>query len=137
MEMVDGRGLVTTRMYRGLREHWRGWGKNAYAGSRGGAAFFLLMIAGLPLVTIIPFALVLGGLAARRGRVIAAGGAASAAALAYRAWLQHEMRVPWRYVWTLPLAGAVFTGILCRGVWRSLTHQGVEWKGRSYIVRQE
>lgn len=137
MEMVDGCGLVSTRMYRGLREHWRGWGKNAYAGSRGGTAFFLLMIAGLPLVTIVPFALALGGLVTRRWRATAAGGITMAAALAYRAWLQRELRVPWRYAWTLPLAGAVFTGILSRGFWRSLTHRGVEWKGRSYTVRQK
>ncbi|HEX6797574.1 MAG TPA: glycosyltransferase, partial [Ktedonobacterales bacterium] len=135
MEMVDGRGLVSTRMYRGLREHWRGWGKNAYAGSRGGSEFFLLMIAGLPLVTIVPFALALGGLVTRHWRVAIAGGTTAAAALAYRAWLQRGMRVPWRYVATLPLAGAVFTGILSRGLWRSLTHRGVEWKGRSYTVR--
>ena len=137
MEMVDGRGMVSTRMYRGIREHWRGWGKNAYAGSRGGVAFFLLMIAGLPLVTIMPFALAVGGLATRRPRLVMSGAIASAAALAYRAWLQREMRVPWHYVWTLPLAGAIFTGILVRGALRSLSGRGVEWKGRSYVVRQE
>lgn len=137
MEMVDGRGMVSTRMYRGLRDHWRGWGKNVYAGSRGGTAFFMLMIVGLPLVTITPFALTVGGLIARRPRIVAAGLVASAAAVAYRAWLQREMRVPWRYIWTLPLAGAVFTGILGRGFWRSLRRRGVEWKGREYVVRQE
>jgi chlorobactene glucosyltransferase len=137
MEMVDGRSLVSTRMYRGLAEHWRGWSKNAYAGSRGGAAFFVLMIAGLPLVTIVPFALALIGALTGRRQIAAAGGTATVAALAYRAWLQHEMHVPWRYVWTMPLAGAIFTGILGHGFWRSLTRRGVEWKGRSYVVRQE
>lgn len=137
MEMVDGHGLVSTRMYRGLGEHWRGWGKNVYAGSRGGTPFFLLMIAGLPLVTIVPFALVLGGLLARRGQVVVAGGIATMAAVAYRAWLQRGMCVPWRYVWTVPVAGAVFTGILGRGLWRSLTGRGIEWKGRSYTMRHD
>jgi chlorobactene glucosyltransferase len=137
LRMVDGRGLVSTRMYRGLGEHWRGWGKNVYAGSRGGPLFYLLMVAGLPMVTIVPFALALVGVLARRRQVVAAGTLAAGATLAYRAWLDREQGVPWYYAMTHPLAGAIFTGILARGLWRKLTGRGVEWKGREYQVAQD
>ncbi|MFI5273896.1 MAG: glycosyltransferase [Ktedonobacterales bacterium] len=137
MRMLDGRDLVRTRMYHSLAEHWRGWGKNAYAGSRGGPFFFALMLAGLPLVTVVPFVLAAGGAVTRHWRAALAGAVASAAAITYRGWLNRDLGVPWRYVWTQPLAGAVFTGILARGLWRGLTGRGVEWKGRAYVVRQE
>lgn len=137
LQMVDGRGLVSTRMYRGLREHWHGWGKNVYAGSRGGPLFYLLMIAGLPIVTLVPLALLLAGLLTRRKQVTAAGAVASAVELAYRAWLDRELGVPRPYALSQPLAGAIFTGILVRGLWRKLTGRGVEWKGREYRSAQD
>src|SRR5260221_2246278 len=76
LELVDGRALVRTRMYHGLREHWEGWSKNAYAGSRGGGLFYLLMIACLPLICVVPFVLPLVALLARRPRVMLAGSGA-------------------------------------------------------------
>ncbi|MGH2510951.1 MAG: glycosyltransferase, partial [Ktedonobacteraceae bacterium] len=57
LAMVDGRDLVRVRMYRGLRETWRGWRKNVFLGSRGGLPFVLLQLLGLPMVTILPFLL--------------------------------------------------------------------------------
>lgn len=134
MEMVDGRTLVATRMYQTLGEHWEGWSKNAYAGSRGGLPFYLLMIAGLPMVTIAPFALLLAGILSRRGRFALPGAAAVAATVAYRAQVQRGMAVPFRYAWTQPLAGAVFTGILIRSFWRVATGRGVVWRGRTIRV---
>src|SRR5258708_9261035 len=80
LELVDGRALVRTRMYHGLGEHWEGWSKNSYAGSRGGGLFYLLMIAGLPLTCVVPFVLPLVGLLARRPRVTLAGSVAAGAA---------------------------------------------------------
>jgi len=131
MEMIDGRSLVATRMYQTLGEHWDGWGKNAYAGSRGGLPFYLLMIVGLPTVTIAPFALLLAGIVARRGRFALPGAVAATSMVVYRARVQRGMRVPLRYVWTQPLAGAIFTGILIRSFWRVVTGRGVVWRGRT------
>jgi chlorobactene glucosyltransferase len=132
LELVDGRTLVRTRMYHGLREHWEGWSKNAYAGSRGGGLFYLLMIAGLPLVCVVPFVLPLVGLLARRPRVALAGSVAAGAVVAYRAQLNQELGVPFRYVWTHPLGALVFTGILARSFWRVRSGRGVRWRGRTY-----
>jgi chlorobactene glucosyltransferase len=134
MEMVDGRSLVSTRMYRTLDEHWEGWSKNAYVGSRGGMPFYLLMIVGLPMVTIAPFALLLAGVATRRRQLALPGVAAVAATVTYRASVQRGMAVPFRYAWTQPLAGAVFTGILLRSFWRVATGRGVMWRGRTIRV---
>lgn len=134
MEMIDGRSLVSTRMYRALGEHWEGWSKNAYAGSRGGLPFYLLMIVGLPLVTIAPLALLLAGIATRRRQLALPGAAAVAATVAYRARVQRGMAVPFRYAWTQPLAGAIFTGILIRSFWRVATGRGVVWRGRTIHV---
>jgi chlorobactene glucosyltransferase len=133
-ELVDGRSLVHTRMYHNLREHWNGWSKNAYAGSRGGPLFYLLMIAGLPLLCIVPFALLLFGLVSRRRRWIVTGGIPVAATIAYRTRLNREVHVPWRYIWTHPLAAAVFTGILAHSLWRKWSGRGVQWKSRTIRV---
>ncbi|MGZ3639027.1 MAG: glycosyltransferase [Ktedonobacterales bacterium] len=134
LELVDGRALVRTRMYHGLREQWDGWSKNAYAGSRGGVLFYLLMIAGLPAVCIAPFALLLAGLLGRKATVALAGALPVGAILGYRTRLDQQLGVPWRYAWTHPLAAAIFTGILVRSLWRKVSGRGVEWSGRTYQV---
>ncbi len=140
LHFVDGQDLIHVHMYRGLRDTWRGWRKNAYLGSRGGLPFVLLELLGLPMITIIPFLLpTLARLTRRRN----GGGIGSAEAtlasvaeliplLAYRLWLNTMLRVPWYYALTHPLAGAVFEGILSESTWRILTHQGVDWRGRQY-----
>lgn len=142
LRFVDGRDLLRVQMYRGLRETWRGWRKNVYLGSRGGLAFVLLELIGLPQVTIVPFLLPLLALSALLSRKPIFGlsaGEISAAALvelapllAYRAWEDQEVGVPWYYALTHPLAGAVFEGILAQSTWQVLTRQGVEWRGRRY-----
>ncbi|HEY7416997.1 MAG TPA: glycosyltransferase, partial [Ktedonobacteraceae bacterium] len=48
LHLVDGRGLVSVHMYHDLGEIWRGWRKNAYLGNRGGLAFVLTQLVGLP-----------------------------------------------------------------------------------------
>jgi len=140
LHFVDGQDLVHVHMYSNLRDTWRGWRKNAYLGSRGGLAFVLLELFGLPMITIVPFLL---PLLARLTRTRNGGGIRSAEAttatvielvplLAYRLWLNTMLRVPWYYAFTHPLAGVIFEGILGESTWRILTHQGVDWRGRQY-----
>ena len=50
----------------------------------------------------------------------------------YRTWLNAQLKVPWYYLFTHPLAGAIFTGILGQSSWRVLTRKGVDWRGRQY-----
>jgi chlorobactene glucosyltransferase len=143
LRIVDGRDLVQVRMYQGLGETWRGWRKNVFLGSRGGVAFVLLQLIGLPIMTIAPFLLPL--LLSRQKvrnalRLIpkAAAGVALlelAPPLAYRLWENRELGVPCYYAFTHPLAGALFAGILAQSTWRVLTGKGVDWRGRRYRER--
>jgi chlorobactene glucosyltransferase len=142
LRFEDGRSLLRVQMYRGLRETWRGWRKNVYLGSRGGLAFVLLELIGLPQVTIVPFLLPLLALSVllrkkpvfglSAGEIAAAALVGLAPVLAYRACEDQEVGVPWYYALTHPLASAVFEGILAQSTWQVLTHQGVEWRGRRY-----
>jgi len=152
LRLLDGRNLVRVRMYEGLAEAWRGWRKNVFLGSRGGAGFALLQLFGLPITTIFPFLLPLLALLAwrrdtrdRRGQkagrkregvtpveITAASALGLVPLLAYRAWVNKNMGVPWYYAFTHPLAGAIFAGILGQSTWRVLTGKGVDWRGRQY-----
>ena len=139
--LINGRDLVHVHMYSGLGETWRGWRKNAYLGSRGGLGFVLLQLLGLPMISVVPF--LLPFIAWLRGRSLhrqgisvnemrAAALLELGSALAYRLWLDKELRVPWYYAFTHPLAGTLFEGILAQSAWRVLTHKGVDWRGRQY-----
>jgi chlorobactene glucosyltransferase len=130
--LADGRAYVRTRMYRNLAGHWHGWGKNAVAGSRGGPLAFAVMSAGLLALSVLPPALLVAGVALRRGAWVAAGAAQTAATVVYRRQVDRALKVPWPYAWTQPLGGAVFSAILARAAWRKLTGKGVEWSGRTY-----
>ncbi len=146
LRLEDGRRLVRVHMYRGLRDTWQGWRKNVFLGSRGGLAFVLLQLIGLPVVAVTPFLLPLMLLISGRGRsrkarreqvTPAEVGAATllelGPLLAYRVSLDQELKVPWYYAFTHPLAGAVFEFILAQSTWRVLRHKGVEWRGRRYF----
>ncbi len=142
---VDGRDLVRVRMYQGLAEAWRGWRKNVFLGSRGGVAFVLLQLIGLPVMTIFPFLVPLLALSkntrrildASRQEIAAAGLIELAPLLAYRFWENRGMKVPWYYAFSHPLAGAIFTGIMAQSTWRVLTGKGVDWRGRLYYNQQQ
>jgi chlorobactene glucosyltransferase len=140
LHLADGRELVRTRMYQGLGEIWRGWRKNAFLGTRGGLAFMLVQLIGLPMVSVVPFLLPLLALLprTRRGEGISPKEARTAAVLellpllSYRLWLNTQLRVPWRYALLHPVAGLLFEGILAQSSWRVLMGTGVDWRGRRY-----
>ncbi len=142
LRFVDGRDLVRVRMYRGLGETWRGWRKNVFLGSRGGLAFVLLQLIGLPMVTLAPFLLPLLLLFSKTRRALhLASKEACALALlelapplAYRWWEDSALEIPWYYAFTHPLAGMLFEGILAQSAWRVLSGKGVDWRGRRYYT---
>jgi chlorobactene glucosyltransferase len=142
LRFVDGRGLVAVHMYQGLKDAWRGWRKNAYLGNRGGIGFFALQLIGLPMISIAPFFIPLlahlpalrraGALAPTEAQ--AAGALELSVLLAYRTWLNKQLRVPWLYALSHPLAGLIFEGILAQSSWRVITRSGVDWRGRQYYA---
>ena len=152
LRMVDGRDLVHVYMYHGLRDIWHGWRKNVFLGSRGGIAFTLLQLVGLPMVSIVPFLWPLMLWMNRLTRKLLPGrqnggdritsaelGAVTllelVPLLAYKRWVDKELGIPWYYAFTFPLAGVLFEGILAQSTWRVLSGRGVDWRGRQYYNR--
>ncbi len=135
--LLDGSDQVSVLMYRTFAEAWRGWGKNAYAGSKGGLPLFALMAIALPLGTVLPFVLWLAGVIARRRGVVAASSVQIAAIVAYRWALDGHLRHSRWWVLTHPVGGAILTGLLWRVLWGQITGRGVEWSGRRYLVAQD
>jgi chlorobactene glucosyltransferase len=131
LRLVDGRALVRTHMYRGMRDHWRGWSKNVYVGSRGGPLTFAILLAGLFGISVAPALLLAGGLTWRRRWLLPAL-CQVGAILVFRRGIDRALDVPARYGATHPLGGAIFTAILGTAAWRKLTGRGVEWRGRRY-----
>ena len=144
LKLEDGRDLVHVQMYHGLREAWRGWRKNAFLGSRGGVAFVVLQLIGLPMVAIVPFLLPLLAWISRRGpvrgKVITSSEVGAATLLelgpllAYHISIDKELRVPWYYAFAYPLAAFLFEIILAQSTWRVLLRKGVDWRGRQYYT---
>jgi chlorobactene glucosyltransferase len=142
LKLEDGRDLVRVQMYRGLREAWKGWRKNAFLGSRGGVAFVILQLIGLPMVAIVPFLLPLLAWMSRhklaRGKIITISeiGAATllelGPLLAFHISIDKELKVPWYYAFAYPLAASLFECILAESAWRVLRRKGIDWRGRQY-----
>jgi len=140
LRFIDGSGLVPVHMYQSFSAIWSGWRKNAYLGNRGGLAFVLLELFGLPMVTVAPFLLpILAGLVRIKQRPFVATSEAMVATalelgplLAYRFWLNRKLHVPWYYAFSHPLAGLVFEGILGQSTLYILSGKGVDWRGRRY-----
>ncbi len=140
LRFEDGRNVLHVRMYNNLNETWHGWRKNAFLGNRGGLPFVLVQLIGLPAISIVPFLLpLIGLLSIRRGisrrEISMIALAELTPLLAYRLWLNKGLNVPWYYVATHPLAGALFEGILAQSAWRIITHKGVDWRGRQYYSK--
>jgi hypothetical protein len=120
-EVVDGAGLATCRMYRGFRESWAGFVKNA----REGMATPL----GLPVWTAL-----LAGAHLWPFFLWPAADAVQALALmvALRIAITLKAREPW---WTVPLhpfAVTIALAIQWTALVRSALGRQASWKGRAY-----
>ena len=143
LKFEDGRDLVRVHMYRGLRDAWQGWRKNAYLGSRGGFAFFLLELIGLPMVAIVPFLLpfiawIMNRFVREKAITLPEIGVATllelGPLLSYHMSIDKELNVPWYYAFAYPLAAFFFEGILTESAWRVLRRKGIDWRGRQYYT---
>lgn len=140
VQMVAGIDEMTTRMYEGFGEIWRGWGKNVWAAGRDTMpatpalqALFRVLAPLVPLWEVAPAVAL----------ALALAGAASAAVGAWGAitytigtlfWivLRRVFRAPARYALLHPVAACVVAAMLARASWRG---SRVEWKGREYLSR--
>jgi len=138
--LVLGAAQLSTRMYTGLADLMRGWGKNVFAGGRTtapfgrvGRALFPLMLLVSPLMTVAPPAVLLLAALGLVGPVIAASAlVAASATLLFWSYVYHRMGYSTLYSLLYPLGGAVLLVICVRAIARG---SNVEWRGRLYTSR--
>jgi chlorobactene glucosyltransferase len=137
VHLLVGLDQLRTRMYRGLGDLARGWGKNIYAGgrhamppwlARSGVLRVLMPVPGL--VALAPtLAIALAAVGAAPPWYGAAGGIAYAANVVWWAVVCALTRVPLWMAPLHPLGWLVTTGI---STWAALRGDRTEWKGREY-----
>ena len=137
VQMVEGPNYMSTRMYEGLGELMRGWGKNVYAAGRDTVPLGPVGQAVLRVVYPLPS---LWNVVPVVAAALAIGGVLGAPSLwwgvtCYVAFALFELvvmkisRVPLWYAALHPLAGMMMFALMARAAWRG---DRVEWKGREY-----
>lgn len=137
VHFVEGREFLVTRMYAGLGELMRGWGKNVYAGGRDSIELGALGRAALRVVfpvpalwNVLPALMVLvAAVGALPPSVLWWGITCYAASVLFWMLVNHEFGVPAWYALLYPLAAAMMAWLLTLAAWRG---DRVEWKGRTY-----
>ncbi len=125
---LDGRAVVTVRMYSSLAEIWRGFQKNFFPAFRSARSFRAFMALHL-FVFLAPFALLPLAVKTNGGVFLSA---AAACVLATRFALVLRFRQPLWSPLVHPLGEAVLLALGVSSWLRCRTGRGVEWKGRSY-----
>ncbi len=128
-DLFDGSDLASVRMYRGWRETWRGFAKNAYegVGSPGLLAFLtLLHIGGHAAAWVIaPLGLALGW----SPLIWASALAACGLQLAQRAMIARRVGHARSSVWLHPIGVTLMTAVQWRSLYLHQTGRRV-WRGR-------
>ncbi len=140
VQIVAGFDYMTTRMYEGFGEIWRGWGKNIWAAGRdtisAGPAVQLFLRIVAPLVPLWEIAPAVAIVLAMLGVVSASVGMWGVIAFLlntlFWAVLHVAFRAPVWYAALNPLAATVLMAMFARATWRG---DRVEWKGRAYVSR--
>lgn len=137
VHFVEGREFLSTRMYQGLGELMRGWGKNVYAGGRDslelgvlGRVVLRIMFPVPALWNVWPVSL---GLVAAAGvlppPVLFWGLSCYAASVLFWMVVNREFGVPAWYAFLYPLGALMMAWLLSVAALRG---ERVKWKGRSY-----
>jgi chlorobactene glucosyltransferase len=140
VQVVEGFDDMTTRMYAGFGEIWRGWGKNIWAAGRdtiqGGRAVRALIRVVAPLVPlweIVPaLAIVLALIGVAPVALGVWGAIAYSMCTLFWVVLHVAFRAPAWYAALNPLASCVLLGMFVTAAWKG---DRVEWKGRAYRSR--
>jgi chlorobactene glucosyltransferase len=141
VQLIAGLDYMSTRMYDGLGEIIRGWGKNVYAAGRDAVPFTsplaqTLLRWAFPLPTlweIVPVGFIAFALLGVFGRAALVWGLAAYVAntlywfVLYFFWNKNIL-----YAFLHPVAALFVFYIFARAAWKG---DHVEWKGRNYISR--
>jgi chlorobactene glucosyltransferase len=136
--LVRAEDAVRVRMYRGFREVFDGFTKNAayvYQGAAG-LVFGALTVATLGAAILPPAALADGALGASLARydvVLAVVG--TVLGLGSRLILARALRDPLWPAFTHPIMAAVWTGILSRSLFHRFVRRRLTWRGREFEAR--
>lgn len=130
--LAAGEELASVRMYRSLPEIWRGFTKNAFAGTDGDAV--LLTAGALFLLTIsaAPPLLAASALVRRRPFEAVEAAACTVAVCAAAAWAFGRTRLPRGLGVFAPVGTAAFALIALDSMRRIVSGKGVTWRGRTY-----
>lgn len=130
--LVDASDLGTCRMYRGLRETWQGFTRNAYEALGSPGALVAVTVLNLGLF-VLPFAgATWTWLASGETPARAAWTAAAAGVLAVRAAVVRRFGGPWWIVPATPMAVLLMVGIQLHSFVNHVTDRPVAWRARVY-----
>lgn len=134
-------GVESVRPYEGLAPLWRMVARSAFVQLRHRWDLLVLTVAALAALVVAPPVLALSGAAQLlRGdsgsplpavTLAAALLAWACQARVLQPWLAY-LRVPRRYAWSLPAAGALYGLMTLSSAYDHLRGRGARWKGRSY-----
>lgn len=123
---LDGRQIVTVRMYRSLAEIWRGFQKNFFPAFRRARSFWAFLALHL-FVCLLPFFLFFAS-----GGGAWVFGVAALCVLAARVALALRFKHPWWSALVHPLGQIILIALGVSSWLRCRTGRGVVWKGRRY-----
>jgi len=137
VHFVTGLNHMSTRMYEGLGEIVRGWGKNVYAAGRDsmklgpiGHAVLRVIFPFPALWEIVPIGLAIGAVFGVVPPAVGIWGALVFAITAFFWGIVYRLaKQPVAWGLLHPLASMMIFGIFTRAAWKG---DRVEWKGRAY-----
>jgi chlorobactene glucosyltransferase len=130
---LDGRRVVSVRMYRSLAEIWCGFQKNFFPAFRSARSFWAFVALHFA-VFLLPFALAPLAFYATWARVFAAS---AACVIVMRGALAARFGHPWWSVALHPLGETILVALGLASWWRCRSGRGVVWKGRRYRADAE
>jgi chlorobactene glucosyltransferase len=130
--LAAGESLASVRMYRSFGEIWRGFSKNAFAGTRGNLPALLAGTGLLLSLSAVPPVLAMRALRKRRWAEAAEALACTAATMTAAGWAFERTHLPRRLGLFQPLGSAVFAAIALDSARLTLFGKGVSWRGRTY-----
>lgn len=130
MRFLLGQGAISVRWQEGTWGMIRGIEKNFFAGLNFSLGRVLLVVIGLFVVGIAPFAsLIIGPI---ETRIVASLGVASIVVIL--AATQRQSRISWSYAFALPAATVLILIALFRSVSLTLGNDGINWRGHHYSL---
>jgi chlorobactene glucosyltransferase len=135
LAIADGSDLVRVRMYRSLGEVWNGFTKNTYVAARGDLRALAGAAAFLSLLSVVPVALAVDGLARRRPLRSVEALATLGGTIAIEAYLLQRIGLRASLAVFAPAGFAASAGILLTSTVSVLSGRGVTWRGRRYTGR--